>query len=94
MQFLCGRHVDSKRLYLEYRFHGKIVKVAKKLASEICANSTPHCGNCRNSFSHFFRKNFVKAMVLLKEWLSSWFDEILFSEREFLHSTISEIMGV
>ena len=22
------------------------------------------CGNCRNSLSHFFRKNFVKAMIL------------------------------
>ena len=33
------------------------------------------CGNCRNSLSHFFRKNFVKAMILLKKLLNSWFDE-------------------
>ena len=30
----------------------------------------------------FFIKNFVKAMVLLKKLLNSWFDEIFFSERE------------
>ena len=30
-----------------------------------------HCGNCRNSLSHFFRKNFVKATVLLKKLLNS-----------------------
>ena len=34
------------------------------------------CGNCRNSLSHFFRKNFVKALVLPKELLNCWFDEI------------------
>ena len=47
----------------------------------------PLCGNCRNSFSHFFRKNFVKAMVLrvlLKKLLNSWFHEIFFSKRELL----------
>ena len=53
-------------------------------------NYVPHtvcsaqCGNCRNSLSHFYRKNFVKAMVLLKKLQKSWFDEIFFSEREFL----------
>ena len=26
--------------------------------------SASQCGNCRNSLSHFFRKNFVKAMIL------------------------------
>ena len=31
-----------------------------------------------------FRKNLVKAMVLLKELLNSWFDEICYSEREFI----------
>ena len=36
------------------------------------------CGNCRNSLSHFFRKNFVKAMVLLKKLLNSWFDDFFF----------------
>ena len=42
------------------------------------------CWNCRNCLSHFFRKNFVKAMVLRKKLLNNWFDEIFFSEREFL----------
>ena len=28
------------------------------------------CGNCRNSLSHFIRKNFVKAMVLLRKLLN------------------------
>ena len=28
--------------------------------------------------SHFFRKNFVKAMVLLNKLLNSWFDDISF----------------
>ena len=36
----------------------------------------PQCGNYRNSLSHFFRKNFVKAMDLLKKLLKSWFDEL------------------
>ena len=36
--------------------------------------------NCWNSLSHFYRKNFVKALV----FQNSWFDEIVFSEREFL----------
>ena len=40
------------------------------------------CGNCRNSLSHFFRKNFVKLMVLVIKLLNSysysWFDEIYF----------------
>ena len=44
----------------------------------------PQCGNYRNSLSHFFRKNFVKAMILFKKLLNSWFDEKNFSEREFL----------
>ena len=35
-------------------------------------------------FLHYVRKNFVKAMALLKKLLNSWFDEIFFSEREFL----------
>ena len=60
-----------------------------------CVISTvwdPHCGNCRNSLSHFFPKNFVKAMVLLKKLLNSWFDEIFFQwERIFRFSTLCVI---
>jgi len=53
----------------------------------------PHCvaqcGNCRNSLSHFFHKNFVKAMVLLKKLLKSWYDEIFFQwERISRFSTL------
>ena len=41
--------------------------------------------NLREFSSHFFRKNFVKAMVLLKKLLNIWFDEYFFSiERKFL----------
>ena len=40
------------------------------------------CGICRDSLSHYFCKNFVETMVLLKKLLNSWFDEISFSERE------------
>ena len=32
----------------------------------------------------FFRKNFVKTIVLVKKLPNSLFDEIFFSEREFL----------
>ena len=58
----------------------------KKCESEFLKTPlhTAQCGNCRNSLSHFFRKNFVKTMVFLKKLLNSWFDEIFFSEREFL----------
>ena len=39
--------------------------------------------------SHFFRKNFVKAMVLLKKSLNSWFDEIFYQwERSYRFSTL------
>ena len=41
--------------------------------------------------SQFFRKNFVKAMVLLKKLIDSLFDEILFSVKEnfsFFHTVI------
>ena len=48
-----------------------------------------HSENCRNSLSHLFRKNFVKAMVLLKKLLNSWFDEIFFQwERISRFSTL------
>ena len=50
-------------------------------AQSQCAQS--QCGNWRNSLSHFFWKHFVKAMVLLKKLLNSWFDEF-FSARENL----------
>ena len=33
---------------------------------------TPQSGKCRNSLSHFFLKNFVKAMVLLKKLLNTY----------------------
>ena len=33
--------------------------------------------------SHFFRKNFVKALVLLKKLLNRWFDEIFFQWERF-----------
>ena len=49
------------------------------------------CGNHRNLLSHFFDKNFVKAMFLPKELLKSCFHEI-FSVRElfdFTHCVIS-----
>ena len=47
------------------------------------------CENCRNSLSHFFRKNFVKSMVLLKKSLNSWFDEIFYQwERISRFSTL------
>ena len=42
------------------------------------------CRNCRNSLSHFFHKNFLKALVLLKKLLNTWLDKFFFSEREFL----------
>ena len=46
--------------------------------------SIPQCGNYENSLSHFFNKNFAKAMVVLKNKLpKSWFHEIFFGEREF-----------
>ena len=41
-------------------YHGPVQK-------QSTAVYTLHCGNCRMSLSHFFRKNFVKALVLLKE---------------------------
>ena len=51
----------------------------------------PQCGNYRNSLSHFFRKNFVKAVVLLKKLLNSWFDEIFLQwERISCFSTLTE----
>ena len=54
-----------------------------------CAGTLAQCGNCRNSLSYFFRKNFVKATVLLKKLLNSWFDEKNFQwERIFRFSTL------
>ena len=59
---------------------------------EINAVWITQCGNCRNSFSHFFRKNFVKAMDLLKKLLNSWFDDFFFSDlRENLSFTVSTL---
>ena len=39
--------------------------------STFSMHATVYCENCRNSFSQFFRKNFVKALVLLKKLLNS-----------------------
>ena len=50
------------------------------------ANYT-HCGNYRNLVSHFFGKNFVKA-ILLKKLLKSWFDEIFRGDQIFHFSTL------
>ena len=41
-----------------------------------------HYGNYGNLLSRIFGKNFVKAMVLLKKLLNSWFDESFVSVRE------------
>ena len=35
--------------------------------------------------AHFFRKNFVKATVLLNKSLKSWFDEIFFQWEQIIH---------
>ena len=42
------------------------------------------CGNCKNTLSPYFRKNFVKVTFLLKKLLTIWFDfdRIVFSMRE------------
>ena len=49
-------------------------RVLKTLFSEFFQVAHPvhaQCGNCRNSLSRFFDKNFVKAMVLLNKLLNS-----------------------
>ena len=57
-----------------------VIAVSRKIQSLL---HSAQCGNCRHSLSHFFRKIFVKAMVVLKKLLKCWFNEIFFSEREF-----------
>ena len=48
-----------------------------------------HCGNYRNSLSRLFNKNFVKATILLKKILKSWFHGIFFQwERISRFSTL------
>ena len=43
------------------------------------------CGNCGNLFSHLFGKKFVKVTVLLKQLLSSRFDEIFSQWEQIFH---------
>ena len=59
---------------------GLVQDLAKKLKQIPIAQ----CGNCGNSLSHLFGKNFVKVTVLLNKLLKSGFHEIFFSEIEFL----------
>ena len=66
--------------FLQKNLSGNMYVHSLKLHHMNGGSYVPQCRNCRNSLSHFYRKNFVKAMVLL----NSWFDEIYFSEREFL----------
>ena len=67
------------------RFHEIFSSESKFLVFPHCAQ----CGNYRNSLSHFFCKNFVKAMVLLKKLLKCWFDEKKFQwERISRYSTL------
>ena len=47
--------------------------ISRNFPIKLC---TVYSTNYRNYPSHFFRKKFVKAMVLLKKLLNSWFDEI------------------
>ena len=50
--------------------------------STLCISNT-HCGNYGNLLSHFIGENFVKATVLLKKSLKSWFDEKNYGESKF-----------
>ena len=89
--FSCSNTTISKNfreINSQYVWHVSLTKFLQKnpfgkslkLHHMNGGSYVPQCRNCRNSLSHFYRKNFVKAMVLL----NSWFDEIYFSEREFL----------
>ena len=61
----------------------------KKIVGENLQISTSRCGNYGNSLSRIFGKNFVKATVLLKRLLKSWFDKIfLWWERISRFSTL------
>ena len=65
-------------------------KIGKKNSWKNCCKSwnfvtkvsNPQCENCRNSLSHFFCKNVVKAMILQKKLLKIWFDELFYQWRK------------
>ena len=76
--FNCKTFVKSTHhLALTYTFVVKILLLQKNFSWNqfnitywcITEYGKSQCGNCRNHLSHFFRKNFVKAMVLLKKLL-------------------------
>ena len=67
-------------------------RVAWKLCQNHSLSSIRNTRNHGNSLSRFFDKNFVKATVLQKKLLKSWFHEIFFSAREnfsIFHTVIS-----
>ena len=83
--FLFFFGIEIGKLYFKKSVSRNFINLATA-QSTVCGTQ---CGNCRNSLSHFFRKNFVKAMVLLKKLLNSWFDEIFFQwERISRFSTL------
>ena len=80
--FFSTRNVISRNFILFF-----LKKTSVKSIHVIdTVHSTCICGNNENSHSRFFGKNFVKATVLLKKLLRSWFHGIFFSvsEKEFL----------
>ena len=86
--FYCSQRGKSRNsLSLKKISSNLLISLVQPLLSRnSCGKSVrAHCcRNCRNFLSHFFRKNFVKAMVLLKKLLNSWFDEIFFRESKFI----------
>ena len=58
-----------------------------------CPHHSSQWGNCRNSLSHFFHKNFVKAIVLLKKLQNKWFDEIFpqWENSLFFHTALCSV---
>ena len=67
--------VDSYTLHLPNLISRKIWVTEKFYNFHI---AWAQCGNYGNSLSQIFDKNYVKAMVLLKKLLNSWFDEFFF----------------
>ena len=105
MQKWARHSVENVRIFQSIEFYVKlatwvptfVTMLISRNLSKNCASKFPHgvfsswakCGNCRNSLSLFFRKNFVKTMVLQKKSLNSWFDEIFFQwERISRFSTL------
>ena len=82
----CSEKRGNKLLYMLYCGHEdcmcekKFFSVGENFSFSTLHNSV----EIAEILSHSFRKNFVKAMVLLKKLLNSWFDEKNFREREFL----------